>query len=160
MITQESVNGLLNSIAAISPAEPLLINFASLGGDVGAGFLMYNYFRSLGRQITVKAMGDVASIAIVAFLAFDKRIAVSNSIFQIHRIARGLAGDVNLMMLMDAERYLNIEIDRYISVFKERTAATAKTPLDILQALQGGGEIILDAAAALSAGIVMDVVSR
>lgn len=57
----------------------------SIGGGVSDGVCLYNYLKSLPLQITTYNAGDVASIAVLVFLAGKHRKASNTAAFLIHR---------------------------------------------------------------------------
>ena len=65
-------------------ATSYLVSINSDGGEVDAGFDIYNYLRSLGLPITTVAENSCCSIATVVFMAGDKRIVKENTMFMIH----------------------------------------------------------------------------
>lgn len=151
-INQDTFNGLMNNIA--NSNDDIFIKFSSNGGDVNVSFRMYHYLRTLNRQVTIQNIGDVMSSAIIVFLAADIRFATSNSIFLIHALTCPLTESATLHTLIDRQRSLQFDINRYNSVFIERTAKNICSPINILETLNGGSEIILNAQDALSAGII------
>ena len=74
----------LNQIQSASSAESLTIHINSQGGDVDAGFAIYDILRSVGKPITTIIEGQCYSIATVIALAGDSRLATQNSGFLIH----------------------------------------------------------------------------
>lgn len=87
----DQVNAAPDDIEEIS----LIIN--SPGGDVVEGFAMYDYLKSLGKKITTKGVGRVASIATVVFLAGDERMIAENTEFMIHNPWTFAEGDADEM---------------------------------------------------------------
>lgn len=65
-------------------ATSYLVSINSDGGEVDAGFDIYNYLRSLGLPVTTVAENSCCSIATVVFMAGDKRIVKENTMFMIH----------------------------------------------------------------------------
>lgn len=163
-INQDTFNGLMQEIGSTN--EDYFINFASSGGDVSVAFRMYNYFRSLDRKIIFRNTGDVSSAAVIVFLAADQRLAYSNSIFMIHRLACELSGSFNVKELNDRIQSLEFDIDRYYNILAERTSicsqntdrtGTGGNDLDTLAALRGERELLFNAKDALSAGIITGI---
>ncbi|TSE05252.1 Clp protease ClpP [Aquimarina algiphila] len=80
-ITLESVIAQVN---ANKDAPEYLVKIKSLGGSVEVGFDIHNYLKSLDKPVTTLAIGEVASIASVIFMAGTKRIMLPNSHLLIH----------------------------------------------------------------------------
>jgi ATP-dependent Clp protease protease subunit len=66
-----------------TPKE-LYFLFASPGGQIGAGIVLYHFLKAIPVQITMHNMGQVDSIANVIFMAGDKRLAAPHSSFHFH----------------------------------------------------------------------------
>ena len=62
----------------------LTIQFSSSGGTVDEGFSLYEFLLSLPLTLTMHNIGVVNSVAIIVFLAGDKRFANDNTIFYMH----------------------------------------------------------------------------
>lgn len=65
-------------------ATSFVVNIDSEGGDVDAGFDIFNYLKSLGLPIKTVGRGVVASIATVIFMAGGRREVAQGTIFMIH----------------------------------------------------------------------------
>ena len=153
-ITQESLNILTQSLGTLPFEQPIRIYLASSGGDVNVGIQMYNYLRRF-TNLTIEAMGNIDSIAVVVFLAAKHRTSTANTSFLLHGIALDSAGPVSLR-LKDVEGYseqLTHQIKRYSDIFNERTTG-ASAPIDLKSALAGRSDVWLDVTAAKSAGIL------
>lgn len=86
-----------DQIQANSEAEELIIHINSPGGDVDAGFAIYDILKSSGKTITTLIEGQCYSIATVIALSGSVRKATENSEFLIHNpwtMAFGNADDV------------------------------------------------------------------
>jgi ATP-dependent protease ClpP protease subunit len=62
----------------------LTSQFSSSGGTVDEGFSLYEFLLSLPLTLTMHNIGIVNSVAIIVFLAGDKRFANDNTIFYMH----------------------------------------------------------------------------
>lgn len=153
-IHQDSCNGLIDEIA--NTRDDILIKFSSRGGDIDTAFYMYRYIRSLNRKVVIQNVGDVASSAIVLFLAANTRISCSHGLFQVHGLSCTLTGQATLKTLANRSRSLQHDIERYNSIWVQRTGS-AKAQIDILDTLRGGDEIILNAQNANSAGLISNI---
>ena len=67
--------------------KTLYILFSNSGGSVSAGFVIYNFLRSLPYTIVMHNIGSVDSIGMVVFLAGARRYCTDNATFLMRRIA-------------------------------------------------------------------------
>ncbi|MGM0341678.1 head maturation protease, ClpP-related [Enterococcus sp. AZ007] len=91
-ITADDVSKFLNE----NDDQDLTIFLNSPGGYVVDGLEIYNLLRASGRNITTVLTGMAASMGSILFLAGDTRIAMSGTLFMIHKpsgIAWGDADD-------------------------------------------------------------------
>lgn len=79
-----SLQGVMEQVAAQPRAKEFLVNINSPGGEVTEGYAIHNYLVSLGKPITTRGIGLVASIATVIFLAGRKRELYPSTQFLIH----------------------------------------------------------------------------
>lgn len=77
--------------------------FASTGGEVDAGFVLYNYLVSLQQHvaITMHNTGLINSMANVVFMAGQKRYAAPNASFLYHGIKANMNGEMNIVHLRE-----------------------------------------------------------
>ncbi|MDP9024901.1 MAG: ATP-dependent Clp protease proteolytic subunit [Candidatus Eremiobacteraeota bacterium] len=80
---QRAINGLTN--VAQKGAKEVHVFFQSAGGNVGDGLALYNFFRAYPISLTLYNPGQVASIAVVAYLGAKHRKASAHAVFQLHR---------------------------------------------------------------------------
>jgi ATP-dependent protease ClpP protease subunit len=88
-INESKVKGfmaLLSDIVARHRPETLYFLFASPGGSVDAGIVLYNFLRALPLEIVMHNTGSVDSIGTVIFLAGTKRYAAQHSTFLFHGV--------------------------------------------------------------------------
>jgi ATP-dependent Clp protease protease subunit len=72
-------------IASQRPGAYVHLLFHSLGGTVGEGILLYEFFRAAPFEVTLYNSGSVSSIAAVAFLGARHRKVGRNATFMLHR---------------------------------------------------------------------------
>src|SRR5581483_68491 len=86
-IDQASVQRLMNSVAIATQkgVEHVHLLFQSTGGLVADGVCLYNFFKALPLKLTIYNVGSIQSIATIAYLGAQTRIANANSVFAIHR---------------------------------------------------------------------------
>jgi ATP-dependent Clp protease protease subunit len=85
-INQASLQRIFNTaaVACKGGVRHAHILFQSVGGFVGDGIALYNFFRTIPIELTLYNAGSVQSIATVAFLAAAHRKVSANGSFQIH----------------------------------------------------------------------------
>ncbi len=76
-------NTILNPVYQCG-AKHITLSLSSNGGDLVSGFTAYNLIRSLPVEVTTINMGSVESIAMMIYLAGNKRLCHPNSRFLIH----------------------------------------------------------------------------
>jgi len=80
-ITLQSV---IDMVAKTDKTKPLNVHIHSEGGAVYEGRAIYNYLKTLDAEVNTYAVGLVASIATIIFLAGKKRYAYSQNNVLIH----------------------------------------------------------------------------
>lgn len=74
----------LNQISLNNQATELVVHINSPGGDVDAGFAIFDLLKTSGKEITTHIEGQCYSIATVIALSGSKRLATQNSEYLIH----------------------------------------------------------------------------
>ena len=161
-ISREALENLIAATTHLPLDTPIQINMASSGGNVQIGMQMYNYLKRFS-NLTIKAMGNIDSIAVIVFLAASSRIATDNSLFFLHGITLDSNGPISLRTkdLDDYKDKLTHEISRYSNIFAKATAKADK-PIslgDIRLILEGHGDRTLTTTEALLTGILSSIVS-
>lgn len=134
-------NMLLNSLRNPN-IDAIEILMSSEGGDLNAGFTAYNYVRSLPVKTIAVNMGSIESIAVMPFLACDERRAVPTAKFMLHNFHWGFGNSkVYMNQLQEHADCLHFDVERYVSVYNERTEG-AIAPLDIRSHLTGAAAVI------------------
>lgn len=82
-----------DQIQANKEASELVVHINSPGGDVDAGFAIYDILKGTGKKITTMIEGQCYSIATVIFLSGSVRLATENSEFLIHLPMSGASGN-------------------------------------------------------------------
>ncbi len=87
-IDQNSIQRLMHNInvATQQKAERVHILFQSTGGSVPDGICLYNFLKGAPIKVILYNVGTIASIATLAFLAAQERIASRFATFMIHRV--------------------------------------------------------------------------
>ena len=87
-IESSTAERFIDTVCNKIPADTktLYILFSSSGGSVSAGFVIYNFLRSLPYTIIMHTIGSVDCIGMVLFLAGKQRYATDNATFLLQRI--------------------------------------------------------------------------
>jgi len=80
---QKIVAGL--SRATIENVKEVHVMFQSLGGGVGDGIALYNFFRAFTVDLTLYNVGNISSIALVSYLGAKRRKTNTFATFMTHR---------------------------------------------------------------------------
>lgn len=100
-----------NVVAQEKPDE-LYFLFASPGGEVNSGIVLYNYLCALPVEITMHNIGAVDSIGNVIFSAGNKRYASPHSSFLFHGITMGFGKDARMSPTQLNEFRSSLESDQ------------------------------------------------
>lgn len=147
VLQQEILN-----IVSTENIDEFCIKFSSTGGNLNAGFQLYSFLRSMKTPITMINTSNVDSIAVIVYLAAQKRYALSNSKFLLHGFDWTFpSNNVGYAAILESYTSLNAELKRYVNVYKERTDGASK-PIDVSACLSGNPSVLSDADA-VSAGI-------
>jgi len=98
------------------------LHISSSGGSFAAGFAAYYHLRSLGIPLVAHNIGEVASVAMLPFLAADTRLAGLYTNFLFHGICGTRA--VNTIDIRDTREVLRSyehNASRYRALFDART---------------------------------------
>jgi ATP-dependent Clp protease protease subunit len=90
----ERVNGKLLFLDQEDPAKPVDLYINSPGGDVDAGFAIYDMVRFISAPVRCISAGLTASAAVIVLLAAPKerRMSLANSRFLMHQPSTGVQG--------------------------------------------------------------------
>ncbi|MBO0459544.1 ATP-dependent Clp protease proteolytic subunit [Enterococcus hulanensis] len=91
----------------------------SPGGIVTEGLEVYNLLRASGRNITTVLTGMAASMGSIIFLAGDRRIAMTGSLYMVHKPSGLVWGDADEMH--KEIEVLNKMQDSAEAIYRERT---------------------------------------
>lgn len=158
-VNDNSVEVLRNQLLTANTAsfDEIIIYMSSTGGSLHAGFTAYEYVKSSHIPVTIVNMGTIESIAVIMYLAGEKRLATPNSKFLLHCFNWTFSSPtVNYIQLREAIRSLDFDQNRYSNIFNERTAG-AQNPIDVSKCLKGDSAMF-DADLALAAGIIHDII--
>lgn len=135
-------------------ATEIELHMSSEGGNMTAGFALYFFLKSLPVPFTTHNIGSVESVAVVIFLAGQKRYACPGTRFLIHPLHWGFGSLVaaDHSRVSEWRDCLDFDAERYARIFLDATTA-AGTPTDIRSNLTGNARIF-DADEAAKAGII------
>ncbi len=93
-----TLQDVISMVAKLGEFESLTVRIKSRGGSVQVGYDIFNYLRSLGKEIITIADGEVASIATVIFLAGAKRVMSKDSYLIIHNPWANVEGEADFLI--------------------------------------------------------------
>lgn len=113
-VDQAMVQRVFNSFAHAIREEVKTVHLLlqSSGGFVSDGIALYNYLSNLPIRIIAYNPGGVSSIAVVIFLAAEKRIASDTATFMIHKTHASPQAGTTATTLNAIANSLNIDNDR------------------------------------------------
>lgn len=158
-IVPETLAGFQNCAlnALVNGATKITVYISSEGGNNDQGFAMYHFIRSLPATVSTHCIGNVESMAIIAFLAGERRLVTPEAKIKIHPMHWGFAaGSVDHDRLAEFVDSLDFDASRYTKIYEERTKG-AREPALVKEHL-GGRAKLLTAHQAVAAGIATDVV--
>ena len=111
----------------IDPKCDIEIIFASPGGEIPAGFQLFDYIRDLsanGHHVTTGCTGMAASMAGILVQAGDTRWMHAEAWYMLHRAAFGAAGQT--FEIEDRTEWVKRIEKRIIDIFVARSSLTAR----------------------------------
>lgn len=135
--------------------DPIRVFINSPGGDVDAGFAIYDMVRFIKNEVYMIGMGLIASAATLVLLAVpaEHRIALPNSSYLIHQpMSRmeGVATDIEIYT-----KQLERTRDRLNTIISEQT----DQPIDVVKK-DTDRDYWLDAQEALSYGLISKIIQN
>ena len=98
--------------------EPIVVYINSPGGDVDAGFAIYDMIRYVASPVKIVGMGLVASAAALIYLAVpaERRFALENSTYLIHQPLSEMKGvAIDISIYADKIEDLRKKLDQLIA---------------------------------------------
>lgn len=114
-ITADDVSNFLTE----NDDKDVTIFLNSPGGNVIEGLEIYNLLRASGRNITTVLTGMAASMGSIIFLAGDRRIAMTGSLYMVHKPSGLVWGDADEMR--KEIEVLDKMQDSAEAIYRERT---------------------------------------
>lgn len=112
-------------------AESYKVHINSEGGEVGVGFDIYNYLKSLNKPVHMVGSGRVMSIATVIFMAGQTRILKEGTQFMIHLPWGGIDGTAEEIEAYSKE--VKAVEDKLIKFYTEVTATSKEAVFPLLR---------------------------
>ncbi len=95
-INKESADEIIKQLLVLEGEsdDPIKLYINSPGGDVDAGYAIFDMVRFITAPVTMVGMGLVASAAVLVLLAVpaERRVALPNSTYLIHQPMSGMRG--------------------------------------------------------------------
>lgn len=140
--------------AVQSGASSIELHLSSEGGNMTAGFALYFFLKSLPVPLITHNVGSIESIAVVIFLAGQKRYAYPGTRFLVHPLNWGFGNLVaaDHARVTEWRECLDFDAERYASIFEEATRDAAEP--DYIRTHLFGSARLFDANQAVKAGII------
>ena len=151
----QSIMAQLILLAEDAPDNPVRLFINSPGGDVDAGFAMFDMVRFIPSPVNMISAGLTASAAVVVLLASPKerRFALPNARFLIHQPSTGVRGDTSDIQI-EASEILKIREKSNQLIARETGQDVKKVESDTRRNYWMGAE------EALAYGLVGKVLAR
>lgn len=107
--------------AVNSGCDEVHLAMSSLGGFVADGVYLYNHVRSLPVKTVIHNIGSISSIAVVVFVAAQKRYCSTHSMFMIHATTLPAREGMTWELLDSSLQAALAEDKRTESILRERT---------------------------------------
>ena len=122
-INDQNVNALINNAATIANngIKKVTLSLATDGGQITSGIQLYNVLRALSFDLTVHAVGDIASAGNIVFVAGRRRVASPHARFLFHEPSVGQVEDLDVKALRELAAQLQSNGDRNREILEERT---------------------------------------
>lgn len=158
-IDKELANKVINQLLILEAIsnDPIRIMIDSPGGDVDAGYAIFDMVRFIKPKVVMIGMGLVASAAALVLLAVpsDRRVGLPNSRYLIHQpllggVFRGVASDIEIEA---------IEMDKCRSKINQLIAKETKKSIKTVEK-DTDRDFWMDSSEACEYGLISRVVSK
>ena len=147
-----SVSTIKDQISTLSPQEDIELHINSPGGDVMAGFALFNLLRSIPNKVITNIDGLAGSIASVVALAGDVVNISETGSIMIHNASVMRGGTAKELDKMETEL---LKIDKTIlDIYVAKTRASQKSIRALMDA-----ETILNAREAVKLGFADNIIN-
>lgn len=126
-VDNETVGSLTEDVTKLHDSEnspPICLFISSGGGDSLVGFSFYEFMTSvLKPQLETVALGEVGSIAVLMYMAGDKRFITKNSTIYLHEFALSFLEKSIWSLTHTKAKLANMTVDQnhYISIIAGRS---------------------------------------
>lgn len=123
-VSDESVARLVVALEIMGESrDPIRLVISSCGGDVDAGFTLYDALRVCQAPVIVDAYGVCQSIAVLILSAASLRRATPETRFMVHP-GSATVSDMAPRALVDISKEILVLHERYASIIGERAGMT------------------------------------
>jgi ATP-dependent Clp protease, protease subunit len=153
-ITLASISSLLQTIdrEIEQGAQRVRLLISSPGGQVSPAITAYNMLRGLRVPVETLNLGTVESMAVPLYCAGEKRLAMPQSRFVIHRLAWRASGVFTEDRVREHLRGLEVDHGNVQRILSERTGMPLAKAVKLL-----AESAVLSADEALKAGLVHEI---
>jgi len=150
-----AIMGVCANIVAQEKPDELYFLFASPGGEVNSGMVLYNYLCALPVDITMHNTGAVDSIGNVVFAAGNKRYASPNATFLFHGISMGIKqnAQISINQLNEFKSSMEADQKKIAGILQSTSSLTEEEILNFFR--EGEAK---DAMFAKTKGIINDII--
>ncbi len=119
-VNQASVQRIFNAFAqgTANKIAHVHLLFQSVGGIVGDGICLYNFFKTVPIDLTIYNAGGVQSMALIAYLGAKRRITSPRALFMMHSTSSG-AQSATAARLKGVAKSLTLDDARTESILRE-----------------------------------------
>lgn len=137
-VTIETVNALLSVVNDVikQGATEIILLMSSPGGNLLSGFAAYNQLSLLPVTLTTYNIGSINSVAIIMFLAGEKRFAVPTATFLFHETNWSFTQSTEIprRQIIEAASALDSYEKNMRDIIVSKTSLTASEVNDLLLA--------------------------
>jgi len=129
MITSATAHRVLQEMLLKKDADKkkeIFVYINSRGGELEAGYAIYDMLKLSGRKVTTCGIGEICSCAIILFLAGEERYATERTKFMIHE-TRHIYDDESSLTTKAYEKYmkeLQGDTEKYFKLIAQNTKLT------------------------------------
>lgn len=152
-IDAESAEQFVKNLDALQDRgdSPVVVKLNSDGGEVGAGFVIYDAIRACDCHVTVICEGEVQSMALIILQAADQRLSRPHTVFMNHQLTD--ANEGNPRSLKNWAAMAEVVERECCRILGERT----KKPAKFWE--KSNADQVFTAAKALELGLIDEVLS-
>ena len=126
-VDNETVGQLIEDITKLHDSEnapPICLHLSSGGGDSLVGFSFYEFMASILKpQLETVAVGEVGSIAVLMYMAGNKRYITRNSTVYLHEFALTFLEKSTWSLTLTRAKLADMTVDQnhYVSIITGRS---------------------------------------